>query len=223
MTEAEWAASRDSHAMLRRCRRFIRQHPRKGRLVAVACCYRIWHLLTDPRSRAAVDVAAQHVELLASKEEMLAALQAAGTAHHEAFAAKGKEGASAEWAAYFAADPDAWHAAEYARNYAYVAAGDPVVGPGPEKAAQAQLIRCALGPLPFRPVTFDSVWRTWNGGAAVKLAQAIYDGQRFGDLPILADALEEAGCDNADVLAHCRQPGEHVRGCWVVDLVLGKE
>jgi hypothetical protein len=55
------------------------------------------------------------------------------------------------------------------------------------------------------------------------LAQSIYDQRRFADMPILADALAEAGCTNADVLNHCRQPGEHVRGCWVVDLLLGKE
>jgi hypothetical protein len=56
-----------------------------------------------------------------------------------------------------------------------------------------------------------------------QLAQAIYDDRAFDRLPILADALEDAGCDNADILNHCRQPGEHVRGCWVVDLLLGKE
>ena len=49
------------------------------------------------------------------------------------------------------------------------------------------------------------------------------DGRRFEDLPILADALEEAGCANQDLLAHCRHSGEHVRGCWAVDLLLGKE
>jgi hypothetical protein len=55
------------------------------------------------------------------------------------------------------------------------------------------------------------------------LAQVIYDERRFADLPILADALEEAGCTNTDILDHCRLPGEHVRGCWVVDLILRKE
>ena len=55
------------------------------------------------------------------------------------------------------------------------------------------------------------------------MAQSIYDDRAFDRLPILADALEDAGCDKADILNHCRQPGEHVRGCWVVDLVLGKD
>jgi hypothetical protein len=88
---------------------------------------------------------------------------------------------------------------------------------------QADLLRCIFGPLPFRPVVIDPSWLTWNGGTIPKLAEAIYDERRFGDLPILADALEEAGCTDADTLAHCRSGGEHVRGCWVVDLLLGRE
>src|SRR5262245_4523174 len=55
------------------------------------------------------------------------------------------------------------------------------------------------------------------------IAQAIYEEGRFSDMPVLADALEEAGCDDAEFLSHCREPGEHVRGCWVIDLLLGKE
>ena len=50
----------------------------------------------------------------------------------------------------------------------------------------------------------------------------MYESRNFARMPTLADALEEAGCTNADILAHCRQPGEHVRGCWVLDLLLGK-
>jgi hypothetical protein len=76
---------------------------------------------------------------------------------------------------------------------------------------------------PFRPVSVDPSWVAWNDGTVVKLAQAIYDDRTFDHLPILADALEEAGCDNADILNHCRKPGVHVRGCWVVDLILGKK
>jgi hypothetical protein len=76
---------------------------------------------------------------------------------------------------------------------------------------------------PFRPVAFDPTWLTWNDGVAVKLAQAVYDDHAFDRLPILADALEEAGCGNTDILDHCRQPRVHVRGCWLVDLLLGKE
>jgi hypothetical protein len=76
---------------------------------------------------------------------------------------------------------------------------------------------------PFRQPNVDSAWLAWNGGMVVNLARAIYDAGRFTDLPILADALEEAGGGDETILAHCRGPGPHVRGCWVVDLVLGKE
>ncbi len=65
-------------------------------------------------------------------------------------------------------------------------------------------------------------WLAWNDATVRNIAKAIYDEQAFDRMPILADALEDAGCDNADILRHCREPGEHVRGCWVVDLLLGK-
>jgi hypothetical protein len=64
---------------------------------------------------------------------------------------------------------------------------------------------------------------TWLTPTVETLATTIYDQRAFDRLPILADALEEAGCTDADILSHCRQPGVHVRGCWVVDLILGKE
>jgi hypothetical protein len=71
---------------------------------------------------------------------------------------------------------------------------------------------------PRRGWMFDPSWRT---AIAVSLAQQMYDSREFGAMPILADALQDAGCDNDDILSHCREPGEHVRGCWVLDLVLG--
>jgi hypothetical protein len=70
-----------------------------------------------------------------------------------------------------------------------------------------------------RPVEFDPDWRT---STAVALAREMYQSRDFGAMPILADALQDAGCDSADILDHCRGPGPHVRGCWVIDLVLGK-
>jgi hypothetical protein len=73
---------------------------------------------------------------------------------------------------------------------------------------------------PFRPATFNPAWRT---DTAVALARQMYDSRDFGAMPILADALQDAGCGDEQVLAHCRGAGPHVRGCWVVDLVLGKQ
>jgi len=88
-----------------------------------------------------------------------------------------------------------------------------------EIAYQANLLREIFGN-PFRPVAFDADWRT---STAVALAKQMYDSRDFSATPILADALQDVGCENDDVLNHCRDAkGVHVRGCWVVDLVLGK-
>jgi len=73
---------------------------------------------------------------------------------------------------------------------------------------------------PFRPVSCDPSWRT---STAVALAHGMYESLDFSPIPILADALQDVGCDSEDILAHCRGPGPHVRGCWVADLVLGRE
>lgn len=95
--------------------------------------------------------------------------------------------------------------------------------PSPEEGAQwqsvvADKLRDVFGN-PFRPVECDTAWQT---EAALALARGIYESRDFSQMPLLAVALEGAGCDNADILSHCRDPGPHVRGCWVVDLVLGK-
>jgi hypothetical protein len=91
--------------------------------------------------------------------------------------------------------------------------------PSVEQRVQAAIFKDIFGN-PFRPVTFDPRWRS---EAAVSLARTAYDTRNFSLLPILADALEEAGCDHPDVLNHCRDRKQvHVRGCWVVDGVLGK-
>ena len=87
------------------------------------------------------------------------------------------------------------------------------------KQGQCKLVRDIFGN-PFRPVSINPIWLT---PAVVKFAQTVYDGRQFADLPERADALEEAGCTNDDILTHCSQPGEHVRGCWVIDLILGKK
>ncbi|MBN9522045.1 hypothetical protein J0H58_26605 [bacterium] len=86
-----------------------------------------------------------------------------------------------------------------------------------EKRALSALVRCVFGN-PFRPVAFDPAWRT---EAAAALARGMYEANDFAAMPVLADALDDAGCADADVLAHCRSAGPHARGCWGVGLVLG--
>ena len=94
---------------------------------------------------------------------------------------------------------------------------------GQEGQVQSDLLRDIFGN-PFRPVTLAPSLLDWNDSVVVKLSQGIYEERAFDRLPILADALEDAGCDDQDILAHCREQGlVHVRGCWVVDLLLGKE
>src|SRR5262249_31068525 len=131
---------------------------------------------------------------------------------------------------------EGWWAADFASGFSaqavawvWLIANRPSMLPGfdpsamiPEKEQQASLLRCIVGN-PFRPVTIASSWLTWKDGTIVKLAQGIYADRTFDQLPLLADALEDAGCDNADLLSHLRGPGPHVRGCWALDLLLGKE
>ena len=88
----------------------------------------------------------------------------------------------------------------------------------PANSELCHLLRDIFGN-PFRPVAFDPEWRT---STVVALARPMYESRDFSPMPILADALQDAGCANEDILSHCRGPGPHVRGCWVVDLVLGK-
>jgi hypothetical protein len=75
---------------------------------------------------------------------------------------------------------------------------------------------------PFRPTAVAASWLTWQGGTVAKLAGSVYEERSFDRMPILADALEESGCSDPEILDHCRRPREHFRGCWVIDLLLGK-
>jgi hypothetical protein len=91
-----------------------------------------------------------------------------------------------------------------------------------EPPVQAVLLRDIIGD-PFRPVTVNPAWLTWHGGLLVSMARQMYDSRDLSDMPILADALEEAGCTNQEMLSHCRQQGAvHVRGCCLIDLLLNK-
>ena len=130
-------------------------------------------------------------------------------------------------------NPDRWPCAKSVTWYAQDAAGHSAQvaghnrkkrralylnGVSTERAAQSLLLRCIIGN-PFHAVALESRWRTSD---TIGLARAIYDERAFDRLPILADALMDAGCEDEQIIAHCRSEGPHVRGCWVVDLVLGK-
>ncbi len=185
--------------------------PRLARLIACGYVRHLyWPLLADERSRRAVELAERHAD---------------GEADDT--------GREAAWEAAWAAVPAAGHgvrsaaqtpAARAARAAARVAERRPglaVAGPEDRQALLCDIYRDVLGE-PFRRPRVAWRWQTWNGGAVVRVAAAVYEEHRFGELPVLADALQEAGCADPEVLGHCRTPGVHVRGCWLLDALLGK-
>lgn len=246
MTEAEWLACEAPQLMLV----FLngKVSDRKLRLFAVAGCRQIWQLLTDERSRGAVEVAERFADGNATAEELTAAYVAARAvysaqanvahaAYVTAYPGDGWSPVDAARPAYYAAKAvceaaraafevcEAAQNAETARHtgqvVVYAAVHAAPYSSDSMKKEQAILLRDIFNP--FRSVTIDERWLAFTSGTVVSLAQAIYTDRTFDRMPILADALEDAGCTNQEILGHCRGPGEHVRGCWVVDLLLGKE
>lgn len=220
VTEAEWQASADPLMML--ARKLIEADERKLRLFAVACCRSVEHLLIDPRSKNAVAVAEEYADGLATENELEAAGEQADAVWNAAAldSADGFDDATtdaAEAAAYAAFTETTYLAALHAADAS--ASAVQYGGRRQDKEShQAALLRDIFGN-PFRPAALDPTWRT---STVIALAAGIYADRAFDRLPILADALEDAGCSAAEVLAHCRTDGPHVRGCHVVDLVLGR-
>jgi hypothetical protein len=213
---------------------------RKGRLLLVAYCREMWDSLSDG-SRFAVTVAERWADGLAGADELEEARFRADEASVTADGVYWQLAAELEAAEQLAANEQIMpEIAEIARlDDEYIRQGlrrrAAIAARGTafdrlevnvfrralalvDRHLGASLLRCIFGN-PFRPVTFDMSWRS---SSAVGLARTMYESRDFGAMPILADALEEAGCDRPDVLAHCRADTPHVRGCWVVDLVLGK-
>jgi hypothetical protein len=202
MTETEWLTRHDPTQLLQLLGG--RAGERKLRLFACAACRRIWPFLKDERSRRAVEVAELYADGRASTEELEEAGRAAREAAGEAARLAGVGWNAAQTAADTTDTPAA--AAERAARM----------------AADADLVREVFGN-PFRTVNVDPAWLAWGGGTVVQLARVIYEERRFCDLPVLADALEDAGCGDPDILSHCRVPARHARGCWALDLMLARE
>jgi hypothetical protein len=247
MTEAKWLICAHPHKMLWFLRG--RTSSRKWRLYLCGGCRRIAHLFFRPWSLRAVEVAERFADGKATREELHRAEYDAEAAsfgyelnngHYSHDHPFRKEVAprlvemgalpesalsGGEWALDEVTERSLRGAATLAECCAFV---DPassytwwhnhlssVDWPG------RWLVDCVFGN-PFRSVAMAPAWLTWHDGTVPRMAQAMYDDRAFDRLRILADALEEAGCTNADILNHCRQPGEHVRGCWVIDLLLDK-
>ncbi len=217
MTEAEWLAY-DHPSSLLRClvRRFDKVSYRKMHLFGCACCRRIWHLLRDPGSRHAVEVAERYADRLATRKELAAARETAFSvarvslrdASETAFERAARAAALCAQSNGREAGRTASHdAAKAAGDAAYFGSGGAAVHPievwhlaiKMEEREQATLFREVFGN-PFRPTTISPAWVAWQDGAVPKIAQVIYDELAFEQLPVLADALEEAGCADDELL-----------------------
>jgi hypothetical protein len=193
---------------------------RKFRLFACACCWRIWNVLPDDELREAVRTAEEHADGLRSKEELAAARAKVVRLADDS----GPFRNAKQWVhvaidmAIATTDSHAFSAAFWMTAVEEPLGGVRKTGADRDDTYLCRLLREIFGN-PFRPVAFDPSWRSFS---VVGLAGSMYESRDFSPMPILADALEEAGCDNPDILAHCRaEHAVHVRGCWVVDLVLG--
>jgi hypothetical protein len=210
MTEAEWLACEDPQPILEFLRG--RASEQKLRLLACGCCYHVYIGYEDGDEWAAVEVSERYADGFATAHELSQAREGMDWGDYRDSPADHASSPDLERVAGGAAA-----AASLIRNNLSLA--DPDRSYQEELTAQVSFLRDIFGN-PFRPVAFPPAWRT---EAAVLLAAQMYEWRNFSDMPILADRLQDGGCDNDDILDHCRGPGPHVRGCWVVDLVLGKE
>jgi hypothetical protein len=229
MIETEWLACDNPKTMLD----FLgkRASKRKLRLFACACCRTQWDQLLDDDVRKTVSAAERYADGLIRDSTVTSWYRRTMHARDRLRSSDYSLGELYQ-AVIEAALPDQyldrvamtyWHvaaagaSATAARHWdaaALQAAQEKVL------ATFAPLLRDILGN-PFHTVALDPLWMTWNDGTIPKLAQAIYDERAHDRLPILGDALEDAGCTDTEILSHCRGPGPHVRGCWIVDLLLG--
>jgi hypothetical protein len=228
MTEADWNSCTDPQAMLQFLRG--RASDRKLRLFAAACCRLVWDDLTAHRSRRAVETAEAYADGLATDADLLWAHSQALSAASD-FRARlvgrrlvNRVGPTIQEGRLFFAG----QAAHAHRPFLLGRLGwlrhDAELG-----SRSPALLRDLFGPLPFRPRDIAPSVRTWNGGTVLRLAEAAYAERQLpagtldpGRLAVLADALEEAGVTDVELLAHLRGPGPHTRGCWALDLLLEK-
>lgn len=226
MTETDWNTADDHAAMLA----FLRgkTSDRKLRLFAVRCCQSACSLLQSRIYRDAIEVSEQFADGLASDDRLRKARSQVRESAERTFRRVRASPWSRAVQIHFAR---MMVVSVCARNIAEVlqAVDEVCVTANSsesyetkrklERQQQAALLRDVVQ-YPQSSVILDSTWLTSD---VLALAEGIYQEKAFDRMPILADALQDAGCDNEDVLNHCRQPGEHVRGCWVVDLLTGRK
>ena len=222
ITEAEWLKAKTVVDL--DLYRSVWKQFRKWRLFGVACCRQALALVPEPRLIPLAEAAERFADGLLTWERMKKPRRILTTVRKELGDEFGPD--EAKHAILDAFDqatgktPLTALGADTEARYVSAALSRPKWDTGRRRAEKKQVALARdIFANPFRPVAFDPAWRT---STAVAIAKGMYDSRDFGAMPILADALQDAGCDSEDVLAHCRGDGPHVRGCWVVDLVLGK-
>jgi hypothetical protein len=220
VTEAEWLACGDPADLLEWLG--DRASSRKARLFAVACFRHDWDAWTDPRQRRAIQTVERLADRMATEADRTSAEKALVSLTDELEGSGDLECIPHVPDTILRPDFSYWDAVCCVSQVG--AKAD--YGPGSFDGCEAEVrfdlaasLRDIFGN-PFRPAAFDPKWQNAD---VIGLARGIYEDRAFDRLPILADALMDAGCGSDDILAHCRSEGPHVRGCWVVDLVLGKE
>jgi len=204
---------------------------RKLRLFAVGCCRRVWQYLDRCDLRNGLLVVEQYADTMVGEGRLEAICETAWSGYDTAVGSYAEKAAAAAVARAAATGDDfmpcgvsdwvvsVMNTVGSETDWRLGRDADWERHRNAEQRDQCNLVREVFGN-PFRPIKLDPSCFT---STVKQLAEAIYDDRAFDRLPILADALEDAGCTNQDILDHCRQKREHVRGCWVVDLVTGKE
>jgi hypothetical protein len=226
VTEGEWLTCDDIRAMLEALRGKV--SARKFRLFACACCRALFPLIPDQHSRQAVKTAERYADGEVSAEKLrfawASARRSAGTRRRANRHAPATAEDYALWVVAVAVGEDSglsvWVGESI--NWALVRARES--GLSHELTIdEPALLRDLVGN-PFRPCSpLPASVLSWADGTVPRIAEGVYAERAFDRLPILADALEDAGCAEEGLLRHCHGGGPHVRGCWAVDLLLGKE
>jgi hypothetical protein len=217
MTETEWLACTEPRALLKAASGKV--SARKLRLLVCACCRRVWDLLLDDRSKEAVEVSEQYADGTADDAALASARRNANAAYQRARKQHGPQAFRHFGAAHLALQATAQRVRFDPHDNEFLQ-GAAERKDKTERKARSELIRDLFGPLLFRAASVDPAWVSSTVSA---LARNIHEEGGFKQLPILADALEEAGCTDTAILSHCRLPGVHVKGCWVVDLLTRQE